>query len=264
MEEEKSLSDLPIGVLDSGIGGLTVLATLMQELPGETFLYYADTANVPYGPKSEKEIEGLLRNAVDALWNRGIKTLVLACNTATSVLVDRLRAELKIPVIGMEPAVKPAVALGRKGPIIILGTATTIRREKFRSLLARFPGAELLPMACPGLVELIEKTPEGSPEIQEYLRRLLEPVKEAPAALVLGCTHYAFVRGLIKERVGENIPILDGHQGTARQTARLLSLAMRHKGPLQAEGRVGWMSSGDLETDGPRLEGIFRQLCDRV
>lgn len=222
--------DLPIAVLDSGVGGISVLAELIKALPHEDFLYFGDSANAPYGTKTRTEVLEITRSNLQMLMQRGIKAFVLACNTATSAAASILREEYpELPIIGVEPAVKPAALLCENPTVLVMATALTLREEKFNSLVSRFADrARVIPVPCTGLVEMIEAgTLEGQP-LDGYLEALFAPYKaEKIDAVVLGCTHYPHVKHAIAAHFPVGTPILDGGEGTARQTKnRLAELAL--------------------------------------
>lgn len=216
--------NLSIGVFDSGIGGISVLAELIDYLPTEKYIYYGDSKNAPYGVRPTEEVKELSFNVVNILLEEGIKGLVVACNTATSGAVEDFRQALDIPIVGMEPALKPAVALNRKGKIIVMATPVTLREKKFNNLIQCFHGkAEIIKLPCPGLVEIIEKTGGNSQEVRHYLIELFSSFDmQEVSSIVLGCTHYIFIKEDIKKLVGEAVDLVDGNSGTAKQLKRLL------------------------------------------
>ncbi len=165
-----------IGVMDSGLGGISVLRTLVKELPDESFFYLGDTQNAPYGDRSEAEILELTRNCVGKLVGMGVKAVCIACNTATSAAEEALRAALPIPVVGIEPALKPAALAGRPGKILVMATAATIRQEKFQRLNARY-GENALLLPCPGLMEFVERLELDTPALNAHLDKLLAPFR---------------------------------------------------------------------------------------
>ena len=175
-----SVQNLPIAVIDSGVGGISVLRELRRLMPNEHFLYLGDSANAPYGAKSRAEVLDITRANLDALKARGIKALVIACNTATSAAAKVLRAENPtLPIIGIEPAVKPAALLCDAPRVLVMATPLTLREEKFLSLVSRFSDrAEVISLPCPGLVELIEGGHLDDSEVDGYCRRLLSPYRE--------------------------------------------------------------------------------------
>ena len=211
----------PIGFFDSGLGGISVLSQARTYLPREHFLYYGDNKNAPYGPKSLEEIRSLTHASVNFLLQKGIKALVIACNTATSASAALLRQELAIPVIGIEPALKPAHFVRHGGAIVVLATNATLRLEKFHLLMERF-GDGVVPVVGEGLVELVEAGLQNSLQADALLRDLLaRPLSGQVDAIVLGCTHYSFLTDAL-HRVAPGIPIFDGAEGTARQLRRVL------------------------------------------
>ena len=210
----------PVGVFDSGVGGVSVLGQLVKTLPGEDFIYFGDTAHAPYGTKPPEEVLGYIRHVMAQLMNQGVKAVVIACNTATSVAAATLRAELSLPIIGMEPALKPAAMARKRGLILVLATPMTLCLPKFDALMARYgEGAVRLP--CPGLMELVER--EAFDEAEDYLREHLAAFDLNDVdAIVLGCTHYVFLRPVLKSILPSHIQIMDGNEGTARQLRRVL------------------------------------------
>ena len=217
--------DLPIGFLDSGVGGLSVMREAIKIMPNENYIYFGDSKNAPYGVKPTKEIRDLTFNVVDFLIEKGIKGLVVACNTATSAAVSELRRVYPdIPLVGIEPAIKPAVELNRSGKILIMATPMTIKQEKFNLLLNKYKEkAEIVPIPCAGLMEFIEDGILSGEELEEYLEEKLSIYdKSEISSIVLGCTHYPFVKDVLAKIVGSNVIIMDGGEGTAREIKRRL------------------------------------------
>lgn len=224
--------DRPIGVFDSGSGGISVLHDALDLLPQEHFLYYGDNANAPYGEKPLEEIRFHTRKAVDVLLKEDCKALLIACNTATSAYAAQLREQLSIPVIGMEPALKPASRLRHGGQVLVLATNATLHLEKFRRLMELY-GEGAVPVVGKGLVELVEKENADTQEAFDLLEALLRPYRNAPIdALVLGCTHYLFLKRTLS-RLLPGVPLVDGNLGTVRQLAHVLE-----KNGLLAESGV--------------------------
>ena len=224
----------PIGVFDSGVGGISVLRHLVRELPEEEFLYFGDSANAPYGTRPAEEIRDLTFQAAEYLMSRGCKALVLACNTATSVAAKELRLALPDTVIiGIEPALKPAALRFPGGTVGVIATPATLRDgSKFTRLLAKYePDCNVVRLPAPGLVELVEQGKADAPETEALLRPLLEPWRGKLDGLVLGCTHYPFARSVI-EKLLPGTELFDGGAGTARQTRRRLA----EVGLLREEG----------------------------
>ena len=216
----------PVAVFDSGVGGISVLKELVALLPNENYLYFGDSANAPYGEKTTEEVRLLTLKAAEMLFGRGAKALVVACNTATSAAIHILRETYpdKI-IIGIEPALKVATDRFPTGHIGIMATAVTLREEKLAHQMERFPQAVVEKIGAPGLVELIEQGKGDSPETEALLKNILAPYIGKLDALVLGCTHYPFVKGVIGKILGEKTLLLDGGPGTARQTKRCLEQA---------------------------------------
>ncbi len=245
-----------IAVFDSGVGGISVLRHLKRLLPEERFFYFGDSANAPYGTKSREQVKELTFAAAEKLMKKGIKALVVACNTATSAAINDLRAAYpELIVIGIEPALKLAADTHPGGRIGVMATPMTLREEKFAKLMERFAESnEIFKIPAPGLVELIESGRADSPETDELLRTLFKPYPHLDA-LVLGCTHYPFAKKAISRVLGDGVALLDGGDGTARETRRRLEAA----GLLRrGEGSVTIENS----KDSPQLLALSRQLLE--
>jgi glutamate racemase len=234
----------PIGMLDSGLGGLTVLRRASSLLPYENFIFYGDLKHSPYGGRSKDELIGLIGEVVDILLTRGIKALVLASNTGTSAAALHLRENLTIPVIGTEPALKPAIQAKRPGKILVLATQLTLKEEKFHRLYQQYQDqASIILKSCPGLVELIDSGLTSGKQLDDYLTGLFQDVKHEPiSTLVLGCTHYIIVQDQILKHFGNRPLCLDGNDGVARQIRNLLDQeGMLNTGPQP--GMIQFLSS---------------------
>ena len=219
------MKNRPIGVFDSGLGGISVLRALVQQLPGEDFLYFGDSANAPYGGRSTEEIRLLTLQCCEMLLERGCKALVLACNTATSAAVTELRRRYPDTIIiGIEPALKLAVQRHPDGKILVLATEATLREKKFAALMARYEqDCEICKCPCPELVAFVERGELEGPALEAVLQSRLGPfLTPKPQAIVLGCTHYPFLSKTISAVVGNETELLDGSEGTAKETARRL------------------------------------------
>lgn len=215
----------PIGVFDSGVGGISVLRELVALMPNENYIFYGDSKHAPYGTKTREEVENLTVKDAEYLVAQGVKALVVACNTATSAAIQVLRRKYRdMPVIGIEPALKPAVHCRVHPCVLVLATPMTLREEKFRKLMLQFEEeAEIIPLPCPGLVEFVEQGNLDSKELRQFLSELFAPYQKIPVdCVVLGCTHYPFVRGIIQSVLGMHVKIFDGGAGTARETKRRL------------------------------------------
>ena len=218
--------EAPIGVFDSGVGGLSVLEEIHRLLPNESLLYVADCGHVPYGEKSPEFIRERCRVMAQFFQQQGAKAFVLACNTATVAGVADLRRDYPDwPIVGMEPAVKPAAAATRNGVVGVLATTGTLKSAKFAALLDRFAtDVQVVTQPCPGLVELIEAGDLHSPAVRQLLQGYLDPLLAAGCdTIILGCTHYPFLKPLLKQMLGDDISLIDTGAAVARQLQRLLA-----------------------------------------
>ena len=215
-----------IAVFDSGVGGISVLRELVALMPQEHFLYYGDSANAPYGDRTTTQVRQLTMAAAEHLMERGIKALVVACNTATAAAINELRQRWPDAIIiGIEPALKLAYDQFHRSRVGVMATQVTLREEKFTHQLERFPDMRVSLIPAPGLVELIEAGLADAPETEALLRQLLAPYVGKLDALVLGCTHYPFIARNIASIMGEQTRLLHGGPGTARETRRRLEKA---------------------------------------
>jgi len=249
-----------IGVFDSGVGGLSVLREIWAQLPQEHTLYFADTAHCPYGSRSADEIRELSVGIARFLIRRGAKVIVVACNTASAAALHHLRERFSVPIVGMEPAVKPAAERTHTGKVGVIATQVTFQGELFARLVERFAnGVDVLPQACPGLVEQVEAGKLHDPETDRLLRKYLQPMVETGIdSLVLGCTHYPFLREAIQGVVGPEVEIIDPAPAVARQTGRVLAQNGLLR-VLQAPARRLFYTSGDpaaFSTIAGRLLGV--------
>jgi len=236
---EKYEKSGPVGVFDSGVGGISVLSELVKIMPDEDFLYFGDSANAPYGVRPEEEIRELTIRNVEYLLSRGAKGICVACNTATSAAVRVMRGMFpELPLVGLEPAVKPAVLSKDHPRVLVMATQATVRQEKLKFLLTKYGDlGTIIPLGCPGIVELVEQGITEGEEVERVIRGLLEPyIKDDIDCIVLGCTHFPFVKKTISKVMGEDVAVFDGGGGAARQMKRLLEA----KGLLRNEpGRTG-------------------------
>lgn len=239
-----------IAVFDSGVGGLSVLRELIKRMPRENYLYFGDSANAPYGSKTTEQVRALTMQAAEDLVSRGVKALVVACNTATSAAIHSLREKYpELIVVGIEPALKPAADRFPGGRIGIMATQVTLREEKLAHQVERFPQMQVELIPAPGLVELIEDGQTDTPQVEELLGRILSPYVGKLDALVLGCTHYPFVRDTIGKILGSDTVLLDGGEGTAKQTQRCLEAAgLLNDGP------------GSVQIENSRQDGKMLEL----
>jgi glutamate racemase len=220
-----NLNKKPIGFFDSGVGGISVLKETIKLLPHEDYIYFGDSKNAPYGTKTTSEVKKLTFEAVNFLLSKDIKAIVIACNTATSAAIDDLRNFYKnIPIIGIEPALKPAVELKKNGKIIIMATPMTLSEKKFNNLMNSYKNDnDIEPLPCAGLAELIEQGVLEGDEINLYLKNKLQPYLNSNiSSVVLGCTHYPFIKKELSKILNKDIKIIDGSLGTAKQLKRQL------------------------------------------
>lgn len=235
----------PIGVFDSGVGGISVLRELVALMPNENYIFFGDSKNAPYGTKTLEEVQRLTCADAGYLLAQGVKALVVACNTATSAAINILRETYPdIPVIGIEPALKPAVLSKEQPRVVVMATPMTLREEKFHNLMQRFEQyATILPLPCPGLVEFVERGDLESVELEQFLRELFAAYRTNPVdCVVLGCTHYSFVKKTIQRVLGDHVLLFDGGEGTARETHRRLE-ECGLLNPSQEKGKVTLLNS---------------------
>lgn len=218
------MNNKPIGIFDSGIGGLTVLKEIINILPNEEYLYYADKDNMPYGIKPKENVKKYIEKAVEFLISKNVKAVVIACNTATSIAINGLRKEYSIPIIGIEPAAKPAIENRGEKKVLIMATPTTIKEEKLYNLLKKFNAKEIVDLiAMPKLVEFAEKGEFNSNKVNNYLKdKLKEYNLNEYSEVVLGCTHFPFFKEAILEVFPQNINIIDGSIGVANRLKNVL------------------------------------------
>ena len=220
------MREAPVGVLDSGVGGLSVLGEIRRLLPNESLLYVADCGHIPYGEKTPDYIRQRCAIIADFLLGQGAKALVVACNTATVAAAADLRRDFPHwPIVAMEPAVKPAAAATRSGIVGVLATTGTLQSAKFAALLDRFAAdVRVITQPCPGLVELIETGDLHSPALRQLLQHYVEPLLAAGCdTLILGCTHYPFLKPLLEQMIPAHISLIDTGAAVARQLQRLLA-----------------------------------------
>lgn len=249
----------PIGIFDSGVGGLSILFELERALPSERFIYYADTLRCPWGSRAPNEIVGLAGEATAALVALGCKLIVVACNSATTLAIAALRERFAVPFVGTVPAVRPAARLSKRGAIGVLATAATVSSPSLGALIDEFaPDADVYCHPCPDeLVELIEAGTVDGPRVATLLREPLEEVRRRNAdVLVLGCTHYAFLRPAIRRLVGDSLTVLDTGVPVARQVARVLDSHDLNAFPDRARTPNQYVATADSR----RFDGVAASL----
>jgi glutamate racemase len=240
-------SSNPIGVFDSGVGGLSVLLRIREELPNEDLLYIADSKHAPYGNKTREYIEERSITISRFLVAHDVKAIVVACNTATSAAISKLRSIFDLPFIAIEPAVKPGVRITESGIIGVLATEETLRSEKFRNLRMLFENkAEIICQPCPGLAEQVERLNITGEKTVELLNGYISPLlKRGVDTIVLGCTHYPFLLPLIKDIAGPDVKIIDTGTAVARELARRLN-EEGIKNSSDDKGRELFWTSGEV------------------
>lgn len=251
----------PIGIFDSGVGGLSVLRAIRAQLPNENLLYFADQGHVPYGPRSLEEVRQFSEAITHYLLEHGAKLIVVACNTASAAALHHLRETFpQVPFVGMEPAVKPAAEQTHSGIVGVLATPATFQGELYASVVERFAsGVTVLQNTCSGLVEEIERGAVGGEKAHEILETALRPMLgRGLDTVVLGCTHYPFAIPQIEAICGDAVRVIDPAPAVARQVERRLDAL--HLLKPQAEGDVQLITSGDVE----RLKSIIPQLCPQT
>lgn len=255
---------MKIGFFDSGIGGITVLHDTLKVLPNEDYIYYADTANVPYGPKAKDEVRTYILNAVEFIVQQGVKAIVIACNTATSVAIEEIRARYSIPIIGMEPAVKPAVESIKDMDkrVLITATALTLREEKLHNLIAKVDNehiVDLLPL--PGLVQFAEKLEFREEVVLPYLNdELLQYDLNNYGTIVMGCTHFSYFKDMYQKLAPSHVKVIDGNEGTANNLKRTLEKMNQLN---EGSGVISFYNSGIKVEDANELEK-YNKLFHRL
>lgn len=252
------MSRSPIGIFDSGVGGLSVLRHLQETLPHEDLLYVADSAHAPYGGKSPEEIQARSVALTEFLIEQHAKAVVVACNTATAAAIGLLRARFEVPIIGMEPAVKPAVAATHTGVVGVLATTGTLKSAQFAALLENYgKNVRVVTQGCPGLVEQVERGELNSPETQALLQYYIDPLLAAGAdTLVLGCTHYPFLRPMIEVLTKGRMALIDTGAAVARQVQRRLEETGLVTSSSDA-GKVMFWTSGDPVQGAEVVKGLW-------
>lgn len=255
---------MKIGLFDSGVGGISVLYDALKMLPNEDYLYYADTVNVPYGPKPKEEVKEYIFNAIEFISQQQVKAIVIACNTATSVAIEDLRSKYSIPIIGMEPAVKPAVENNTNSNkrVLVTATALTLKEEKLRNLIDKLDNehiVDLLPL--PGLVQYAEKLEFREQIVLPYLReQLFQYDLNNYETIVLGCTHFSFYKDMFRRLLPSYTNIIDGNIGTVKNLHRTLeNMNLLNEG----HGNIDFYNSGVRIKDKEKLD-IYYKLFKRL
>lgn len=251
-----------IGIFDSGVGGLSVWREIAAQLPGESIIYFADQAHVPYGPRSLDEIRAFSEAITRFLLEQDCRVIVVACNTASAAALKSLRAKFPdVPFVGMEPAVKPAAQTTRTGRVGVMATPATFQGELFASVVERFAnGVQLINQVCPGLVEQVEAGRLDTPDTDALLREYLAPMLDAGVdTIVMGCTHYPFLMPTIQRLAGPGVTVIDPAPAIARQVARQMDRAVeQQKWPsAEKEARQIFYTTGKVEALAETLEQLL-------
>lgn len=251
----------PVGVFDSGLGGASVLREALRLLPQENYIYYGDNRNAPYGDKTEDEITELTFRCADELVSRGVKAILIACNTATATCIRQIREKLDVPVVSVEPAIKPACAQPGEGKVLMLATLATTKLQRYLDLQARMPEpGRVINVPCPGLVDRIERNIFAHDAFDDLFDLFLSPYHGMEIdGIVLGCTHYVFIRGAIARYAATHFKgacrFYDGNAATVRQLGRVLA----EKGLSSDSGsaQVEFITSGDEAVYRPIFESLL-------
>jgi len=253
---------MKIGFFDSGIGGITVLYDALKILPKEDYVYYADTLHVPYGPKPKDEVKKYIFNAVEFIVQLGVKAIVIACNTATSVAIEDLRAKYSIPIIGMEPAVKPAIEKNINKRVLVTATALTLKEEKLQNLIAKLDSehiVDLLPL--PELVQFAEKLEFDEQIVLPYIHGQLSKYDlRKYDTVVLGCTHFPYYKDMFRKLLPQHVSIIDGNNGTIKNLKRILE---EMNSLNEGNGCITFYNSGSKIEDKSELDKynrLFKRL----
>jgi glutamate racemase len=254
------MNDHPIGIFDSGVGGLSVLRSILHDLPNEDVIYFADQAHVPYGSRTLEEVLAFSTTITEFLLDQGAKLIVIACNTASAAALRKLRTRFPaVPFVGMEPAVKPAASTTNSGVVGVLATPATFQGELYASVVERFAeGVTIMKDTLPGLVELIEAGAVDGTEVRQILASAVNPMIAGGAdTLVLACTHFPFIIPALKDVAGPDVIVIDPSPAIARQTERLLRENLIRAG-RSGQGTPEFFTSGDPEA----LRRLIRRLID--
>jgi glutamate racemase len=248
---------MKIGIFDSGSGGITVLHEAVKQLPQADYIFYADTDHVPYGRKTADEVIRYTTDAVQFLADKGVQAVVLACNTATAVAVRTLREQFTIPIIGIEPAVKPAVQAQNHRRVMVIATPVTVREEKLNHLIRLVDNEhEVDRLALPQLVEFAEREEFDSPQVEAYLRGQFDSYDLTQYShLVLGCTHFGYFRPILGRIFPPQTSIIDGNAGTVRQLKRMLG---QDADVTLPPGSITYYQSGKKVTNEAQLQKFER------
>jgi glutamate racemase len=246
----------PIGIYDSGAGGLSVLKEAIARMPNEDYVYFGDFLHAPYGMKTARQVRAYAVRAADRLVCEGAKAILIACNTATSAAAKLLEQHYRIPIVGMEPALKDASRLRQSGVILVMATPLTTQLPNFHKLMSEY-GEGAVPLPCPGLAEYVQNGILDGKELENFLLNLLADYLKKPLdAVVLGCTHYLFLKPLLKRMLPSDVPLIDNHaEAVTRLETALVKTGARYQG--DGKGQIQLLTSGDASTDLPLMERLL-------
>ncbi len=250
----------PIGIFDSGVGGLSVMQKIRELLPYEDLIYFADSAYCPYGVRPPETVHYRTSALCDFMISQGVKLIVVACNTASSASLNKLRQIYNIPIVGMEPALKPAAKITNNKKVGILATGVTIAGERFHSLIGRYAnGIKVVSQPCPGLVELVEEGEVEGKRAEEMLKMYLSSlINENVDTIVLGCTHYPFLRPLIESIVGDQVKVIDTGEAVARRVTQVLM-----ENDLNTPGTIAGSEKFYTTADPGKVYKVIKRLWNR-
>ena len=241
------VTDAPIGIFDSGVGGLTVARAVLDQLPHEPVLYVGDTARGPYGPRPIPEVRAFALDVMDHLVDQGVKILVIACNSASAAVLRDARERYSVPVVEViQPAVRRAVRVTRAGRVGVIGTRATVESGAYADAFAAAPDLQLVQQACPRFVEFVEAGVTGGPELQAVAHEYLDPVADAGVdTLVLGCTHYPLLAGVISYVMGDDVTLVSSADETAKDVYRTLTAHRLERDPSLPPPVHRFLATGD-------------------
>jgi glutamate racemase len=258
---------LKIGFFDSGFGGITVLYEALKQLPEEDYIYYGDTINAPYGVKPKDIVRKYILEAVDFIIKQEVNAIVVACNTATSIAIEELRSKYNIPIIGMEPAVKPATEISflKNKRVLVTATPLTIKEEKLKNLIDKLDNeARVDLLALPKLVEFAEALEFNENVVMPYLKKEFSVYDmEQYGTIVLGCTHFPYYRNIFKKLAPKNVDIVDGNQGTINNLKRIIDIKREKSHDNKKIGETVYYDSGKRITEIDKL-AVFTELLKRM
>jgi glutamate racemase len=243
------VSDAPIGILDSGVGGLTVARAVLDQLPHESVLYVGDTAHGPYGPQPIADVRGHALRVLDQLVEQGVKMLVIACNSASAAMLRDARERYDVPLVEViQPAVRRAVRVTRNGAVGVIATRATVTSRAYEDAFAAAPDLTLTARACPRFVEFVERGVTSGPEVLSVAHSYLDPIREAGVdTLVLGCTHYPLLTGVISYVMGDGVTLVSSAEETAKDVYRLLIAEGLERDPALPPPTHRFLATGDPE-----------------